>query len=191
MKRVLVSFLDPAESGDPAANVVCEGTYPEKKVYVRIAKQFKDHKVVRNHRILAYLDNLKRKINPHIMAIERNKQGNEFAEFFEIRGLSLQRISTSAGITEETASKGYSMDKPATIGRFKIQKNKHNIIFSDTPTLDMQELIDQIPKIISIHSPGHIIQRAHRGQHDDLFICLLHCFNLIELWWKKCEALDD
>jgi len=189
MKSFIVSDLDPAEAGDPAANVVVQGTWPEKKIYTRMAKQFTQHESIRIDVILQYLLKVKKKINPHVMSIERNKQGNKFADYFDKRGLVLKRVSTSANLKDSTKLLGLSVDKPYMVKWLTLQKKHHNILFSnDTTDKDMQELIDQIPQIINVRSPGGFAQRSQLGRHDDLFVSFLRCCNVIRLWWNEMDT---
>ena len=102
--------------------------------------------------------------------------------------LPIQYITTSGNLTEKTRQKGYAVDKPFMINWLKNKKKNHEILFTENPTKDMQELIDQIPKISQFITPGgQTSYKAYRNQHDDLFMAALHCTNFIRLYIEQQE----
>jgi len=86
-------------------------------------------------------------------------------------------------MTEKARQMGYAMDKPFMVEWFKEKMDEQMFSFPGTPSKDMQELIDQIPKITRFMSPsGKTSYKAYRNQHDDLFMAALHCTNYIRLF---------
>ena len=102
----------------------------------------------------------------------------------------LHGVNTSANLTDETRSKGYSMDKPYMVKWFAQKQDEDFFEFPDIPSKDMQTLIDQIPQIAAIPTAnGSTTYKAQRGRHDDLFMAALHCCNFVRLFIKQQEKL--
>ncbi len=181
---------DPGRTSDAFAWV---GTQlklnDDPKIEFRLAKQFFNtpYKVVAEYaKKIYYL------YNPNFMGIETNNRGKEVLALFHRKYHLdfIQGVSTSANLTEKTRQMGYAMDKPFMVQWFKKKLEEKMFSFPDLPTKDMQELIDQIPKIVEIKTPGgKTSYKAHRGQHDDLFIASLHCCNFIRLFLDQQARL--
>lgn len=177
---------DPARHGDAFGVVGLEGTYPERVINIRHAKQFikKPYSIV-----AAHLKLLQKKVNPKIMAIETNYRGKRLLPLFRDKyELPLFGIHTSANLTDETRRKGFAMDKPFMIKWYAQQQKNHRILYPNNRTADMDEMITQDNEIVGITQPtGHTSYKRMRGRHDDLFMAKLIGCNFIRLWWEELE----
>ncbi len=187
-----IVMTDPAESSDPTGIIGIHGNFETQKIHVKLAKQFKDKdKNLRLSNTANFLIAIKKTIHPDFMGAETNNDGVEIIKKLKRLGISLYGISTSANLTDETRTKGISMDKPFMIDWFKKQKEKHNILFSSEPSQDMQECIDQISEIAEIKTPGgKSSHKRLRGRHDDLFMALLLCCHVFLVLYQKWEELQ-
>jgi len=175
--------------GDPGRNVDAFAWVgaqlkldPEAKIEFKLAKQF----FKTPYRIVAqYAREIHAVHKPNLMGIETNNRGKEVLTLFHRKyGLTfIQGINTSANLTEKTRQMGFTLDKPYMVQWFKEKMGEGMFAWPAAPTKDMQELIDQIPKITRQMSPsGQTKYAAYRGQHDDLFMAALHCCNFIRLF---------
>ena len=185
MKSISVLSGDPGISNDPFGVVGQAGTYPEKKIYLRYAKQFikQPYGIVAKH-----FGKIQNKIKPNIILLEKNFDYDNISKAFS--RLPIQYITTSANLTEQTRQNGFAVDKPFMINWLKLKKKNHEILFTENPTKDMQVLIDQYPQIVPILSAGGYTYKAMRGRHDDLFMAHLIGANFIRLWWDKMDGLN-
>jgi len=180
---------DPARTGDAFAWVGASFNLDDYKIKFQLAKQFfkTPYREVANYAIKIH-----NQIKPNFMGIETNNQGNHVLRLFKEKYHMdwLKGVSTSANLKESTRAKGFTLDKPYQIGWFKQKLAEHDIVFPSVPTKDMQELIDQIPKISQFITPGgQTSYRAYRSQHDDLFMAALHCTNFIRLFIEQQKHL--
>jgi len=179
MKTLRILVGDPGRSTDPFGVIAQEGTYPEKKIYTRHAKQFKKEPY---HTVAKHFDTMHKKINFDMMIIEKNFDYENVSKAFA--HLPIIYVSTSAGLTEKKRAQGWSVDKPYMIGWLKGQYTKHNVLYPSKQSPDMQELINQRNQIVGIKAPsGHVSYKAQRSRHDDLFMGELIGANAIRIWW--------
>lgn len=180
MKTLRLLVGDPARAGDSFGILGLEGTYPEKKIYIRLAKEFKreSYGTVAN-----YFSKIHKKLNFDMLLIEKNFDYDEVSKAFA--RLPITYVTTSANLTEETRAKGWSVDKPYMIKWLKPQYEKHAILYPSTQSSAMQELINQRNEVVGITAPsGHVSYKRQRGRHDDLFLCELIGCNAIRIWWN-------
>lgn len=132
-------------------------------------------------------------IRPNFMGMEVNRRiDKKIHKLFRTKYKMeyLQGVTTSSNLTEKTRQMGYTMDKPFMVHWLNDKIKDHEIIFPQFPTKDMQELIDQVPKIVELKTVGgQSTYKAQRGQHDDLFTAGLHCCNFIRLFIEQQERL--
>lgn len=174
---------------DPLAVVGAQFNLDEYKIKFKLAKQFKNDTFTN---VAQYIKVIRAQIKPNIIGIETNNRGKEIYNLFRHRYQMpwLHPVHTSSNLTEKTRQKGYAMDKPDMVSWFKQMMKKQMFEFPTTPTKDMQELIDQIPKITAYPTlSGQTAYRAHKGQHDDLFMAALLCCNIIRLFIEEQERL--
>ncbi len=174
---------DPGRTTDAFAWVGAQLKLDTKfKIEFRLAKQFFKTPY---GTVADYAKKIHELYKPNFMGIETNNRGKEVLSLFHRKYdlTFLQGVSTSANLTEKTRQMGFAMDKPYMVGWFKEQMDIGALSFPGVPSKDMQELIDQIPKIVSMPSlTGQTTYKAMRGQHDDLFIAALLCCNFIRLF---------
>jgi len=173
---------DPARSSDAFAWVGAQYIPVDDQIQFKLAKQF----FHTPYAIVASWAMDKHKLlKPNFMAIETNNRGKEVLGLFtnKYKMDYIQGVTTSANLTEKSRQMGFAMDKPFMVHWFKDAMEKHMMKFPKNPGKDMQELMDQIPKIVSMPSlTGQTTYKAFRGQHDDLFIAALLCCNFIRLF---------
>jgi len=175
--RLLIG--DPARSGDAFGAVGLEGTWPERKIYTRLAKQYWRESYSTVAKKFAVLHN---RIKPHLLILEKNFEYDRVSKAFT--HLPVKYVTTSTGLTDKTKAKGWAVDKNFMIGWLQIEYKKHTVLFPKNPTDDMKELINQRNQIVGITGPsGHVSYKAQRNRHDDLFIAKLIGCNAIRLWW--------
>ena len=175
-------------NNDPLGVVGIQANLITKKFHIKLARQFTNEKYVN---VVNFLKSIKKKIHPDFMGIETNNRGKDIQELFKIKyNLPLTGINTSSHLTSKSRDKGLSMDKAFMIEWFAVQKQKHNILFSDNPSKHMSLLMDQIPQIGTMRTAsGLTTYKAVRGRHDDLFLALLLCCHIALLYQKRYEQL--
>ena len=181
MKSYRLLIGDPGRTNDPFGEIGLEATYPEKKIYVRFAKQFKNvpYEIVANH-----FGKMKKLFNPHTIILEKNFDYPNVSRAFA--HLPITYVTTSSGLSESTRVKGLSVDKPYMIGWLKVEKKKHNIQYPPKCSRDMQELINQDNEMSGILFPsGHTTYKRVRNRHDDLSMANLIGCNAIRMWWEN------
>jgi len=131
-------------------------------------------------------------IQPNFMGMETNGTGKDILKLFKKKYKLdyLKGVSTSSNMTLKARQMGYAMDKSFMVKWFAGQQEQHNLIFPSVPGPDMIKLIDQIPTITAqMTATGETTYKAHRGQHDDLFMAALHCANLCRLFIEQQDML--
>ncbi len=185
MKSLKLLIGDPAHLGSDAFGVIgLEATYPERKIYIRYAKQHwkKPYSYVANH-----FSALHKQFNFDKIIIEKNFDYENVASAFA--HLPITYISTSSGLSEETRAKGWAVDKPFMINWLKQEYKKHTIQYPNynppnKMSKDMAELINQRNEMVGITAPsGHVSYKRTRNRHDDLFLGELIGCNAIRIWW--------
>jgi hypothetical protein len=173
---------DPARSGDAFAWVGAYFDLSNFEIKFKLAKQFwKTPYAI----VASWAMDMHKQIKPNYMAIEINGRGKEVLSLFtgKYKMDYMQGITTSAGLTERTRQMGFAMDKTFMVQWFKEAQEKGMLKFPSHPGKDMQEFMDQIAKIVEVKTlTGQTSYRAHRGQHDDLFMAGLFCCNFIRLF---------
>lgn len=180
---------DPARSGDAFAWVGAAFDLHNYEIQFKLAKQFFHTPY---NRVAEWAHKKHEEIKPNFMGIETNNRGQEVLGLFynKYKMQYLQGINTSSGLTEKTRAQGFTMDKTFMVHWFKDAKDRGMIKFPSNPSRDMQELINQIPKISMMLTPGgKTTYKAYRGQHDDLFMAALLCCNFIRLFINQQEQL--
>lgn len=181
MKILKLLTGDPARVGDPFGAVGLEGTYPEKKIYVRLAQQFKRESYTT---VAKYFSNLDKKIKFDMMLLEKNFDYDNVRKAFA--PIQIVYVTTSSNLSEKTRALGWSVDKPYMINWMANQYRAHNIQYPEKQSDDMKELINQQNEIVGITAPsGHTSYQRQRGRHDDLFMAKLIGCNAIRIWWDE------
>jgi len=174
---------------DPFAIVGTQFDINNYKIKWRLAKQFKKDSF---QNVAMYLKNVKKKINPNFIGLETNNNGKDILKLFHTKyHLNyIHGVNMSSNLTESTMQKGYSVDKNFMVPWFKEKYEEGMMEFPENPTEDMQEFMNQIPKIIPVMTAnGSTTYKAYRNQHDDLFLAALHCCNVIRLFMEQQERL--
>ena len=180
---------DPGKHPDPFAAVGALYRQDIDKIQFKLAKQFlnKPYGVVANYFIKVH-----KTIKPNFMGIETNNKGTRILKLFREKYKMewMHGVHTSGAMTEEARQKGFSMDKPFMVNWVRDKQKDHFFEFPSMPTKDMQELIDQWPKIVAVRTAnGSTTYKAFRGQHDDLFMSALLCCNFIRLYIEQQDRL--
>ena len=182
MKTLKLLVGDPAHTGTDSFGVIgLEGTYPEKKIYIRHGREFKreSYNTVANH-----FSKMHKKIHFDMMILEKNFDYENVSKAFS--HLPITYVTTGSGLTEQTRAKGFSVDKPFMVSWLKAQYKKHNVQYPTKQSKDVQELINQRNQIVGITGPsGHVSYKAQRNRHDDLFMGELIGANAIRIWWDQ------
>lgn len=181
MKSLRLLIGDPGKTNDPFGTIGMEGTYPEKKIYIRAAKQF----IKKPYRTVAkYFYTMNHKLHFDMMLIEKNFDYENVSVAFA--RLPITYVTTGSGLTEKTRAKGWTVDKPYMIGWLKQEYKKHTIQYPNVKSADMNELINQQSQIYPFTIPGgHTSYKAYRNRHDDLFMAKLIGCNAIRIWWEQ------
>ena len=187
--KVIMGDPSNATGSDAFAWVGASFSLDDYKIRFKMAKQFFTADM---QTIARYASRVHKIIKPNFMAIETNNRGKDILDLFHRKYHMkwLKGVATSANMTDKARAKGFTMDKPFMVQWFQEQMKDHNILFPDAPRKDMQEFIDQVPKIVETKTlTGLTSYKAHRGQHDDLFMAGLHCCNFIRLFIEQQEQL--
>ena len=182
--KIRIIAGDPGRTNDPFGIVILDGTWPQRKIYVRGAKQF----IKRPYSEIAdFVVSLKRDHNPDMILIEKNFDYDNIKKTFEKYDLQPRYITTSANLTDEKNSQGYTVDKPYMIKWLAREYLKNTVQWPQSKmTKDMQQLINQRSLMTGITAPsGHSSSKAQRNRHDDLFMAKLIGCNAIRLWWDN------
>jgi len=183
MKHLTVLSGDPGKTNDPFGSVGVEGTWPEKKIYIRLAKQFKREKY---KRVAKFYSSVRKSVKPHLILIEKNFDYDNLKIAFA--KLPITYVTMSSNLKESTRRKGYSIDKPWCIKEIHKLHQRHAIQYPEILSYDMQELINQRNEMGGINTgTGHISYKRVRNRHDDLFMAKLMCVNAILLWWEELD----
>lgn len=181
MKTLSLLIGDPAKAGDSFGVVGLQGTWPERKIYCRHAKEFKreSYSTVANH-----FELMNNKIHFDMMILEKNFDYDDVSIAFA--HLPITYVTTSSGLKEDTRSKGYTVDKPFMIKWLKGEYRKHTVQYPAKKSRDMAELINQRNEIVGFTAPsGHVSYKRQRSRHDDLFMPELIGCNAIRIWWEQ------
>lgn len=187
-----VIFGDPSDltGGDAFAWVGAQMNLNDYIIDFKLAKQFwkVPHSVC-----VGWAKKMHKSIQPNFMGLESNRKDDKaILKLYRNKyGMKyLQGVNTSSNLTEATRQMGYSMDKVEQTHWLKKKMEKDEVRFPSMPSKDMQELIDQIPQIVTMPTPnGGTTIKAHRGRHDDLYIAALHCTNIIRLFIENQSRL--
>ena len=174
---------------DPFAIIGAQFDISNYKIKWRLAKQFKRDSF---QNVAMYLKDVKKKIKPNFIGMETNNNGGDILKLFhkQYHLNYIKGVTMSNNLTEEARDKGYAVDKNFITKWFKEKYEEGMFEFPKSPTEDMQEFMNQIPKIIPVMTAnGSTTYKAHRGQHDDLFVAALHCCNIIRLFIDQQERL--
>jgi hypothetical protein len=174
---------------DPFAIIGAEFDINKYKIRWRLAKQFKKDSF---QNVAMYLKEIKKRVKPNFMGMETNNNGKDILKLFhqKYKLNYIHGVTMSGELTAKTRQKGYAVDKGFIANWFKQKLDEGMMEFPNNPTGDMQAFIDQIPTIVSVPTPsGSVNYKAHRGQHDDLFVAGLHCCNIIRLFIEEQERL--
>ena len=183
MKRINILIGDPASApgGDAFGVIGLQATWPERKIYIRHAKQFwnKPYRIIANH-----FKVLHRQINFTLLILEKNFDYEKVSKAFS--HLPITYVSTTGNMTEKNRAKGWAVDKPYMIKWLKTEYKIHTIQYPNIKSADMAELINQQNEMVGITAPsGHISYKRQRGRHDDLFLAKLIGCNAIRIWWDN------
>lgn len=173
---------DPGRHNDPFAIVGIEYDTETKNIYPKLARQF----VRSKYGIVAeFLLAVKKSQRPNFMGLETNNRGGNVLKLFETKyNLKMNGVYTGFDLNEETMLKGKSMDKPYMIKWFK--ENIDRVIFPEVRSADMSELLNQMNQIVGIRTAsGHMMYKAQRGRHDDLFMALLLSLHIVMVHEKR------
>ena len=174
---------------DPFGIMGAEFDLENYKIRWRLAKQFRKDSF---QNVAMYLKSVQKKIKPNFMGMETNNNGKDILKLFHRKYhlTYIKGVNMSGELSEKTRSKGYSVDKSFMVRWFAKRYEDGMMEFPDNPTPDMKEFMEQIPKIVPVMTGnGSTTYRAHRGQHDDLFMAGLHCCNVIRLFIEQQERL--
>lgn len=182
MKSLKLLVGDPASTGNDYFGIIgLEGTYPEKKIFIRHAKQFQKTPY---HIVADHFEYLHRQINFDLIILEKNFDYDKICKAF--KHLPITYVSTTGNLTEKNRAKGWAVDKPYMIGWLKTEYKKHTIQYPANQTGDMAELINQQNQIVGITAPsGHVSYKRTRNRHDDLFMAKMIGCNAIRIWWNQ------
>lgn len=188
-----VIFGDPSDltGGDAFAWVGAQLKLDSSNtIEFKLAKQFWKEK---HSNVVAWAKRMHKQIHPNFMGLESNrKEDKRILKLYRVKyGMKyLQGVNTSSNLTEQTRQMGYSMDKVEQTDWLKKKMLKGEISFPSVPGPDMEDLIDQIPQIVTMMTQsGQTTVKAQRGRHDDLYIAALHCTNVIRLFIEQQERL--
>lgn len=183
MKYLKVLSGDPGRTNDLFGNVGLEGTWPEKKIYIRLAKQFKG----KPYEIVAkWYKKAIDKIHPDLILLEKNFDYDRLKPVFA--HLPVTYVTMSQNLTPKTRMKGYSIDKKWVIKEIDKLHKIHAIQYPEKLTADMQELINQRNEMSGVNTgTGHISYKRKRNRHDDLFMAKVIGINAILLWWERLD----
>jgi len=183
MKSFIVLNGDPGRTTDPFGVVALEGTYPNKQIFVRLAKQFKRKSY---KRVAKYFTKISKQIHPNLIQIEKNFDYEQVQLAFV--HLPVVYVTMSSTLATKTRQKGFSIDKSWCIRQIDSLQKKHVILYPERISYDMQELINQRHEMDAITTAtGHVSYKRTRSRHDDLFMAELMGVNAILLWWERLD----
>ncbi len=175
--RVLVG--DPGKTNDPFGVVGMEGTWPQRKIYTRLAKQFKRKPY---STVAKYFERQDKHLQFDLMILEKNFDYPDVSKAFA--HLPIMYINTSSTLTLQRRAEGWALDKPYMIKWMQQEHKKHTLQYPVKQSVDMVELENQRNQIVGIATPGGSTSyKAQRGRHDDLFMAELIGANTIRGWW--------
>ena len=160
---------DPGRSHDPFAVVGVQletyqyDNHPLHKIHIKLAKQF----IKRPYSEVAkYLHIIQKNIRPNFIGIETNNRGKRVLQLFKEKYKlhNIQGIATSSNMSDTARNTTLTLDKSYMMHwlKQKLEVEKM-ILFPNNPDADMQELMQQIPQIVSYTTPS-----GQTGYHADL-----------------------
>ena len=157
--------------GDYFGWVGVESKYPYDKVNILLAKRFKD---VPYGNVIRWAKKVYDTIHPGFMGLETNNMGGDILRLFQNSGMSyLQGVHTTSRLTDESRKKWSLLDKRYVAGWYK--EFMDDVFFPKGGGAEFVELINQIGII------NQSTMKAERGRHDDLYMPLLLCLNVVRL----------
>ena len=101
--KIRIIAGDLGRTNDPFGIVILDGTWTQRKIYVRGAKQF----IKRPYSEIAdFLVSLKTVHNPDMILIEKNFDYDNIKKIFEKYDWQPKYVTTSANLTDEKNSQG-------------------------------------------------------------------------------------
>jgi len=182
MKSLKVLSGDPGRTNDPFGNIGLEGTWPDKQIHIRLAKQFHREKYAR---VAKWYVKAQKKIKPDLILIEKNFDYDRIKPIFS--HLPITYVTMSSGLKESTRRKGFTIDKPWTIKQIILLHKRHAIQYPMILTRDMRELQNQRNEMAGINMGSHVTFKRIRGRHDDLYLAKIIGINAILLWWEQMD----
>ncbi len=156
----------------------------------KLAKQFWTGNL---SNVANYAKRVYKLVQPNVMGMETNRRVDKQIHMTlrkKYKMPYLESVIKSNDLTEKTRQMGYTLDTNYQVHWLKDKMEAGEVSFPAVPSKDMQELMDQFPKIVEMHTPtGGTTHKAHRGQHDDLFVAALHCSNVIRLFIDQQDRL--
>jgi len=156
----------------------------------KLAKQFWNGDLAN---VARYARRVYRLVKPNIMGLETNRRIDKQIHMTLRKKYKmpwLQSVIKSNNLTAKTRQMGYALDTNHQVHWLKDKMEAGEVSFPAVPSKDMEELIDQWPKIVEMPTlSGGTTYKAARGQHDDLFVAALHCSNVIRLFIEQQERL--
>lgn len=185
LKTLRILSGDPAseKGGDYFGTIGLEATYPEKIIYIRLAKA---HKNQSYGTIASYYSKIKSQIKPHLIILEKNfDYENLLPAFVDVSPLY---VTMSSKLTEATRKKLHSVDKPWVINEIHTLHKNHQIQYPPKLNSDMRELVNQRNEMAGIIGPsGKTTYKRLRNRHDDLYSAKIIGINHILHWWRECD----
>lgn len=186
-KTLRILSGDPGRTTDPFGNIGLDGTWPEKNIYIRLAKQFKKTPYTK---VAKFYSKMQRTVKPDLILLEKNFDYDRIKPIFA--HIPVQYVTMASNLKEETRRKGFTVDKPWCIKEIHKLHKRHAIQYPPKITQDIQELINQRNEMASINTgTGHISYKRTRNRHDDLFMAKLIGVNAILLWWERMDNNID
>lgn len=180
MKKTVLS-IDPGIS-DPTGINILEGTYPEKKIFVRYSRETTETW----HRVIDQLIKINNQIKPDLVQVESNNRGHEFIEQCIAKGFPVTGINTTINLSEFTRDQGLSVDKKYMVYWLKNKQEAHDIQYANT---GMDGLLKQRQEMMAIPSGRATpLYRAKNSRHDDQFMAYLIGANAIRVWWDRKDG---
>ncbi len=156
-----------------------ESRYPYRRVNVLLAKRWKD---VPFSKVANWAKRIHDTIHPGFMGLETNNMGGDILKLFQTKHDMpyLKGVYTSGNMTDDSRKKWSHMDKRFMSKWYK--KNQNDVFFPKNGGEEFRELLYQISII------RESTMRADLGRHDDLFMPLILCLNVVRLLREEVES---
>ena len=156
-----------------------ESKYPYRRVDVLLAQRWNN---VPFSKVANWAKKLHSKVNPGFMGLETNNMGGDILKLFQSKFNMpwLKGVYTSGNMTPDSRKKWSHMDKRFMAKWYK--KNRGDVFFPKIINEEFKELFTQIGII------RESTMRADLGRHDDLFMPLILCLNIIRLLREQVES---